>query len=184
MAWCAADGALLRRCVGRRPVNWDALGAVAELAGAAGVIASLLYLTAQVRASNRAAAVAAKLESTRLLNAFMDLLIERPELDELLTRSRTGLAALSPEEYRRFSNMSLKAFWYFSAAYFQFRARTLAESDWFEVRAVIHYWVGSRGCREWWAKVGRFMYGEPFVAFVESEFAALAAQGRRAEDAA
>lgn len=156
-------------------MNWEALGAFAELIGAAGVIGSLLYLAAQVRTSNRASAVQAKLESTRLLNDFMDLLIQRPELNQLMLKGRKGLDSLSPDEYLQFSNMSLKAFWFFSAGHFQFRRRTLADSDWVEVQAVIRYWLRSKGCRDWWRKLGRSMYGDEFVAFIESEIARLVA---------
>jgi len=118
-------------------VNWEALGAVAELIGAAGVVASLLYLAVQVRTSNRASAVEAKLASTRLLNDFVDLLIKRPDLNQLWLKGRESLDALSPDEYLRFSNMSLKAFWFFSAGHFQFRQDTLSAGDWFEIRAGI-----------------------------------------------
>lgn len=163
-------------------MNWDALGAVAELIGAAGVVASLLYLAAQVRASNRASAVQAKLDSTRLLNDFMDLLIERPDLNQLMLKGRKRLDALSPDEYQQFSNLSLKAFWYFSAVHFQFRRGTIAENDWFEVRAVVRYWLHSPGCRTWWQKLGRSMYGPDFVAFIESELVQLAAQQGAAAD--
>ncbi len=34
-------------------MNWDALGAIAELLGAVGVIASLLYLGRQIRQSTK-----------------------------------------------------------------------------------------------------------------------------------
>lgn len=165
-------------------MNWEALGAFAELVGAVGVIGSLLYLAAQVRTSNRASAVQAKLESTRLLNDFMDLLIQRPELNQLMRKGRKSLDSLSPDEYQRFSNMSLKAFWFFSAGHFQFRRNTLAESEWFEIRAVLDYWLHSQGCRDWWGRLGRSMYGGEFVAFVESEILRLAAQPGAAADAA
>jgi len=36
-----------------RSVNWDAIGATAELLGAAGVVASLIYLAVQIRQSTR-----------------------------------------------------------------------------------------------------------------------------------
>ncbi len=157
-------------------MNWEALGAVAELVGAVGVVASLLYLAAQVHASNRASAVQAKLDSTRLLNDFMDLLIQRPELNQLMIKGRKSLDALSPDEYQQFSNLSLKAFWFFSAGYFQFRRGTIAESDWFEVLAVVRYWLHSPGCRAWWMKLGRSMYGSEFVSFIESELNVLAGQ--------
>lgn len=62
-------------------VNWDAIGAIAELAGAAGVIASLIFVGLQVRGSNRASAVESKLQSTRLLHVFIDMLIEAPRTE-------------------------------------------------------------------------------------------------------
>jgi hypothetical protein len=40
-------------------MNWDAIGAIAELLGAVGVIASLIYLGIQIRSNTRAAKVAA-----------------------------------------------------------------------------------------------------------------------------
>jgi hypothetical protein len=152
-------------------LNWDALTAVAELVGAAGVIASLLYLAAQVRGSNRASAVEAKLESTRLLNNFVDLLLQRPDLNQLMLKGRKSLESLTPEEYQQFSNLCLKAFWFFSAGYFQYRQGTLSDDDWFELRAVVRYWLRSQGCRAWWQKLGQNMYGVGFIAFVNSEIA-------------
>jgi len=62
----------------------------------------------------------------------MDLLIQRSELNQLMLKGRKDLGSLSPDEYQQFSNLSLKAFWFFSAGYFQFRRRTLSQSDWFE----------------------------------------------------
>ena len=38
-------------------MNWDAIGAIAELAGAIGVIASLVYVETQIRHNTRASAV-------------------------------------------------------------------------------------------------------------------------------
>ena len=154
-------------------MNWDALGAVAELIGAAAVMASLLYLAVQVRASTRASAVEAKLQSTRLSSDFIDALIQSPELNGLFIKGRRNLDSLSEDEYLRFSNMTLKAFWFFSAGHFQFRQGTLSESDWFEIKAVLRYWLHGRGCRDWWATVGRTMFGNEFTAFIESEIAEL-----------
>lgn len=50
-------------------MTWEAAAAIAETAGAIGVIASLIYVPIQVRNENRASAVAAKLESTKLLSS-------------------------------------------------------------------------------------------------------------------
>ncbi len=45
-------------------MNWEAFGAIGEVAGAAGVIVTLMYLSSQVRASNRASKVEAKLATS------------------------------------------------------------------------------------------------------------------------
>ncbi len=150
-------------------MNWEAIGAIGEAIGAAGVIASLLYLAVQIRASTRTSAVEAKLASSRMYTDFMGSLIQSPELDDLIGRGRKDLESLAPEEYRRFSNLALQAFAFFSAIYFQFRQRTLSEADWFEGRAIIQYWIRSSGCQQWWGRVGKHMFGADFVAFIEAE---------------
>jgi hypothetical protein len=156
-------------------VNWDAIGAIGEAVGAAAVVASLLYLAIQVRGSIRASAVEAKLESTRLLNHFIDLLIENPELNDLFMRGIDDLDQLSKEEYYRFSNMSLKAFWFFSASHFQFKMGTLAEDDFHESRSVLRYWLRRPGCRAWWERLGKDSVSPTFRDFVDSEIAELLA---------
>jgi hypothetical protein len=130
-------------------MNWEAVGAVAEGIGAAGVIASLLYLAMQVRASARASAVDAKLQSTRLLNDFIDGLIQDPELNDVYLRGLADFDSLAKVDYYRFSNMAMKAFWFFSAGHFQYRMQTLSDSDWHELRAVLLYWISRPGCRSW-----------------------------------
>jgi len=133
------------------------------------VIASLLYLAMQVRASTRASAVESKLASTRFYTDFLSSLIQSPELNDLFLRGRKDLAALTPEELIRYSNLSLQSFSFFSAGYFQFRNGTLSEADWFENRAIIQFWLRGAGCRRWWKDVGQNMFGPDFVAFIESE---------------
>jgi hypothetical protein len=164
-------------------VNWDAIGAIAEAVGAAGVIASLLYLAVQVRGSTRASAVEAKLESTRLLNDFIDGLIESPELNDIYQRGRADLESLSEAEYYRFSNLSVKAFWFFSAGHFQFRMGTLGEGEFHETRVTIRYWLRGPGCRAWWAKFGWNSVSPEFRKFVEAELAEIDAAEQAAEGA-
>jgi hypothetical protein len=103
------------------------------------VITSLLYLATQVRQNNRASAVAAKLASTQLLSEFVDSLIADPELMDLWLRGRKNLESLNDIKHFRFMNMCLEAFWFFSAAQFQFRIGTLHEEDWAEFYAVIRF---------------------------------------------
>ena len=111
-------------------MNWEAIGAVAEGLGAVGVIASLLYVGIQVRASTRAAAVEAKLQSTRMYTDFLILLVQSPDLNDVMIRGRRDFESLDQESYVQFSNLALVAFSFFSAAYFQFSKGTLNDDDW------------------------------------------------------
>lgn len=154
-------------------MDWDAVGAIAEAVGAVGVIASLLYLASQVRGAARASAVESKLQVTRLMHEFIDPLIQDPALNDLFVRGRADLESLSREDYYRFSNMSRKAFWFFSAGYFQFRTRSIGEDDWHELQAIMRYWLRGPGCRAWWTKLGRESFGASFAEFVDDEIAIL-----------
>jgi len=151
-------------------MSWDAIGALAELLSAVGVIVSLLYLASQIRLSNRMAAVQAKLDATRMLNDYVDSLIRSPELNDLWRRGVANGDALSRDDYVRFSNMALKAFWYFSASHFQYRLGTLADDSWHEILAVMNFWTSGTGTRYWWHRNGRSMFGPEFVAFVDQQF--------------
>jgi len=151
-------------------MNWDAIGAVAELFGAIGVIGSLVYLGTQVRSSNLASQVDSKLRTTEFLVNFQDLLLHNPALNEIMMRGRKGIENLSKEEYLQFSNMAQKAFWYFSASYFQKRKHTVEEADWFEVNSIIMYWTSAKGTYQWWTRIGRNSFTGEFAAFIEQQF--------------
>jgi hypothetical protein len=152
-------------------LNWEAIGAVSEGLGATGVIASLLYVGMQVRANTRAAAVEAKLQSTRMYTDFLVLLVQSPELNDLMLRGRKDWKSLDQESLVRYSNLALVAFSFFSAAYFQFSKGTLSDDDWTESKVMIQYWLQGKGCRQWWGKVGKHSFGRPFIAFVDLEIA-------------
>ena len=97
--------------------------------------------------------------------------ISSPELHELFLRGRKTLDELGDIEYLRFSDLCLKAFWYFSAVHIQLRSGMLTEEEWHETRAVVHYFVRGPGVRAWWEKTGRQMFGSGFAGFVEEEIA-------------
>ena len=152
-------------------MDWDALGAIAEIAGAFGVIASLAYVATQIRHNTRASAVESKLVTTGMLTEFVDMLIINPELNDIFLRGRTSTESLSKEENQRFSNMVMKTFWFCSAAHFQLRTGTLTEEDWFEIKAILDYWIAGAGVRGWWRQYGNQRFGKTYAEFVDAEIA-------------
>jgi hypothetical protein len=151
-------------------MNWEAVGAIGEIVGAFGVIASLLYVAMQVRASNKASLVESKLATSRMHSDFIGSLIQNPDLDDILFAGISGDKNLSRKDYQRYSNMALQAFTFFSAGYFQVHKGTMDSDEWHESEAVIEFWLNGQGGREWWDKVGQHRFSSKFVTYIESRF--------------
>ena len=61
-------------------MNWEPIGAVAEIIGAIGVIITLIYLAIQINQSTRMMRVAAKQEQTAVGQNFIFQIAEHPEI--------------------------------------------------------------------------------------------------------
>ena len=71
-------------------MNWDMIGAIAELVGALAVVLTLAYLALQVKQSNLAGSVSAKQEMTRQFADYSDLLLQNPILHSVYIRGLDG----------------------------------------------------------------------------------------------
>ena len=151
-------------------MNWDAIGAVAEALGALGVIASLVYLATQLKSNALASTVEAKLTTIRFMTDFNRDLIMDPSLFELWNRGSKDLQDLSDDEFARFSNLNLSAFWFFSAAFYQFEVGKLTRGDLFEMEQIMGFWLSRSGVMEWWKKFGRTRFNPAFVDYIEANF--------------
>ena len=150
-------------------MNWEAIGAIAELLGATGVIASLVYLAFQIRSSNKLARSEAKIAATTQISSLLDSFISEPESSYVWARGRRNLDDLTPEERGRFDNIAMKGFLGYSAQYFQFRIGTIEQDDWAESYRAMMWWLEGRGMRDWWRDFGRRIQSDTFQEFVDSE---------------
>ena len=84
-------------------MNWDAMAAIGEILGALGVIASLVYLSIQIRKSDKTAR-AQSLQS--ILDGHRDRslvpMYTNPEFTDLLAKGLTDLDLLSDTQKRQF----------------------------------------------------------------------------------
>jgi hypothetical protein len=90
-------------------MNWDAIGAVGEILGAMGVLASLVYLATQIRDNTRSLQ-AASLQS--ILSAPREWFFlphaQNAEISDLFARGLNGLDHLNESEQRRFVHLMLE----------------------------------------------------------------------------
>ncbi len=79
-------------------MNWEALGAVAELAGASAVLATLFYLAVQIRSGARQTNAQAYASIGERMHELVKELRQDPQLYALLLRASQDWGALTEEE--------------------------------------------------------------------------------------
>lgn len=134
-------------------MNWEAIGAVAEMLGAAAVLITLIYLAVQirhVREQNQSNALDHIIEA---LNDFAGRIAETGSLASIITRGRASYASLGEDERLRFDTIhycylnNLES-WYvqIDQIYGMSRAQSIEN-----IRTNIETFCDYPGFREFWA---------------------------------
>ena len=79
-------------------MNWEAIGAIGEIAGAIAVVASLLYLATQIRMSNRIATRDSRKGLISAMSSVWSSAIENPSFSLVRTKLKDENSQLLPEE--------------------------------------------------------------------------------------
>lgn len=147
-------------------MNWEVIGAVAELAGSVGVILTLVYVATQIKQANVGMRVSAKQEMSRQYGEFADQIIEDVDLAELFLAGNEG-EELDRIQRLRYFTMMEKATWQFSSMYFQQQHQALPAEEWHQTKVLIQRTCISVGYRKWWS-INRPRYELDFVAFIDN----------------
>jgi hypothetical protein len=86
-------------------VNWDAVGAVAELVGALGVIASLAYLAVQIRQNSRLTGMNAGHAIANGIATFLERIAFEREIHSIWARGTSSTEKLDEIERDRFGRL-------------------------------------------------------------------------------
>ena len=123
-------------------MNWDALGAIAELIGALGVIVTLIYLTTQIRQNTKSIN---SNNSNNVMAGFNQLnvaLVTDPEAARIWYSGIYDIDALSEVEKHRFTHLTNGFFNIFRNLYLQYLDGTFPEDQWciwaLEARQLMH----------------------------------------------
>ena len=131
-------------------MNWEAVGALAELFGAAGVIATLAFLARQIQQNTRAV----RASTNHSLNQQRTDLNFRFGLDpaaaELMLRGARSREDLDPLERARHTLLLGAVVGMFEDAYVQF-CEGMCDSETWEVnKVVLRRMVSAPGFAAWW----------------------------------
>lgn len=150
----------------RRRMNWEAIGAVGEIAGALGVVVTLVYLARQIRTQNRESRLAAATEWTTQWNGFLGSLAENPRLAELWLKGLQDFSSLNDAEAVQFSSQLGRFFRAAEGLRDQFGQDRLAPETWRGIGRTLEDVARYPGVKAWWPTRSHW-YTDDFVAYVK-----------------
>ncbi len=147
--------------------NWEAIGAIAELLGALGVVVTLIYLAIQIRqntistrTSSYQAAVAAGTEWSRGVGLDADA-------SRIISSGSIDLLSLPAEEQARFGMLMSSLFRNFENIFYQHKQGALDDVVWSGWSWRMRSTFAVPGVRVWWQD-NRSGYAEDFATYLES----------------
>lgn len=148
-------------------MDWDAIGATGEWAGALAVVASLIYLATQVRYSNRQTQAAARYS---FLDTYGQLHASMIENKAAAAVFRRGLAGESLDEDEAFQFLFSLGQWIntWGVMYELHEEGQLPEGQWSIARQDIYEFLSTPGGREYWDRFGKAWMDPGFSATVEA----------------
>ena len=146
-------------------MDWNAVGAIGEIVGAVAVVATLLYLSIQIREGNKQAELEGFRHTLDGFNQWMGHVIASKETASLLRRGRESLASLDEDERVQFEHLHIRFLnvlegWYRSVDLTsrddEYRSVQLENFE-----AAVHFFLSHPGTREVW---NTYRVGFPIVA--------------------
>jgi hypothetical protein len=164
-------------------MNWEAVGAVGEAVGAAGVIISLLYLAVQIRGDAREKRAARTHDRSVATRDLLLTLASNPELSEIYSRGVRGLGSLDDTESSRFGALLLHVCRVWEDQFHQWSEGYLDSRVWDELAAAIEDFLSFPGWQAWWQTLSHW-FGDQFRGFVDDKVAQSSVANTRAESSA
>jgi hypothetical protein len=147
-------------------VNWDAIGAVAEAVGAAGVLVTLLYLALQIRQNTKVVGTSNYAQFAMRSDEFARQLAENADLNEIYLRGIEDFEGLTDEEQMRF-HMAVSSLVQSYQMMFQLHRRGVLDPELYSTYAETSRQLFTLpGIQQWWAK-NRHWYTHDFRAHRE-----------------
>ena len=130
--------------------NWEAIGAIAEALGAFGVIATLVYLSIQIRHNTRSQRTESRLATARSLTDWYSRVMSDAELVQIWNSGHFNPDQIESEQRDRFIWMISSLFSRFDEVYAQYLSGNVNEAFWSDYRSVATSMLTNPVIRKWW----------------------------------
>ena len=133
-------------------MNWEAVGALAELLGAGGVIITLAILARQIMQNTRAVRASTSHALTTQSNEINLRLGLDPIATELLSRGARSRDDLEPHEYVRYTLLMRAVIGNYQDMYVQFRAGMCENETWEVMKLALGQSVSAPSFAAFWER--------------------------------
>jgi hypothetical protein len=147
-------------------MNWEAVGALSELLGAVAVVASLVYVAAQVRQNTRALQRTASADAIAGVRHWNDALIRDPEVAGIFTRGIEDMGSLGERERAQFITLAVNFFKTYEDMHYQFIQGSMDPEVWAGWERLGGLYVSSPGMQQYWRERRNF-FSKSFQAWVD-----------------
>ena len=131
-------------------MNWEAVGAIGEVLGAIGVIATLGYLAVQIRQNTESLRATSELGLSQQSAGWMSRMAAQPELSRIYDAAAEDPTSLTPEEISRFRWVVGELFLIYEGHYQLYRTGHIAEISWKGKDQVMQGLLENPLVAEWW----------------------------------
>ena len=147
-------------------MNWEALGAIANLLAAVGVIATLIYLSIQIRQNTKAVRSSSIQNLVQSFSTTAQAAVENEHIIPLLLKSNAGVDGLTEVERARLHFWFIMTFRRFEGVYFQ-RDLGIVDADVIDGFERSHIAIlASKSAQQWWAE-SKGIFNSGFVSYLE-----------------
>jgi len=147
-------------------MNWEALGAIANLLAAVGVIATLIYLAIQSRQNTKAVRSSSIQNLVQSFSTTAQAAVENEYIIPLLLKANAGSEALTQEERARVHFWFIMTFRRFEGVYLQ-RDLGIVDAEVIDGFERSHIAIlASKSAQQWWTD-SKEIFNSGFVSYLE-----------------
>jgi len=132
-------------------MNWEAIGAIGEVAGAAAVFVTLIYLALQIRQNTQQT----RLSAIQAINASNDRAFEPiyiPENSIIFTKGQSAFESLTEHEKIIFDMLMMRLFASLDTSTYQYEQGAYDREQYYSVIEFYAGFITSPGGRQWYLK--------------------------------
>jgi len=149
-------------------MNWELLSAISQIVSAVAVLATLGYLTIQVRQNTRLLYAQSMVAIEAHFAQFRALIIQNPQVASVWRRALENLDQLTPDERTQANFLFTEYFWAWANLWEKMSANRIAHANWLDAAVDIENHLRHNGMQQWWSLPdNRRLYFPGFAASVD-----------------